>query len=1140
MIRVLVLTTSVLARSVTSISAPPIDFNQDIRPLLSSNCLICHGPDEEERAADLRFDTEEGSRADLGGYAAVVPGDADASELIARITTEDEDLRMPPEGKGRQFTDDEVALIRRWIEQGGEYDTHWSYQVPRRPALPSVKQTGWPRNEIDQFVLAELESAGMRPSAEADRLTLARRLALDLTGLPPTWEEATDFQSDPSHDAYETYVDSLLGKPSFGERWARVWLDLARYADSAGYADDPPRTIWAYRDYVIRSLNENKPFDQFTVEQIAGDLLPAPNEQQLIATAFHRNTMTNNEGGTNNEEFRNVAVVDRVNTTMAVWMGTTMACAQCHTHKYDPITHEEYFKFFAFFNQSEDADLKDERPLIQLFSDEQKSTRLRLQEKIRELDRALNHSTPQLEAAQTRWLGSLRKEPVWDVLRPVSVESKSRDFVVDDEGWIHGDGHKAVRDKYTLKFAIERDSFTGLRLDVSPRQAQNFVLSQLTAKFTPGGARKASDVRYVRIELPGDSKFLQLAEVQVFRDGKNLAVGAKAKQSSTYPGGEAERAIDGRTDGRFATGSVSHTKRENSPWLEIDLGEPQDIDRVVIWNRTDGGTSISRRLNEFELKLLDEHRRPVWSRAGNKAPSPSSDFVPGGPIDIRFAGAVADFVQKTFSASDVLQQKVDDAKGWAIGGGVHQKHELKLTVEYPQKLGNGELMVELNHASQFRNLLLDHFRIAITSDSAVTDWLGMTDEVRQIIRADRSRWTDRQKSKVASYYREITPLLSPIRRELADAKKQLAEMKPMTTVPVMRSVDETNRRPTHVQIRGNYQSLGQAVAEGTPAVFHPLPQDRPADRLSLAKWLTDDQNPLTPRVIANRHWEQLFGTGIVETSEEFGSQGELPSHPMLLDWLAVELRESGWDIKRLIKRIVMSATYRQSSVTSADAVAIDPQNRMLARGPRFRISAEMVRDQALSVGGLLSDKMFGPPVNPPQPELGLKAAFGGATDWKTSSGEDKYRRGIYTTWRRSSPYASMAQFDAPNRDVCTVRRIRTNTPLQALVTLNDPVYVEAAQALARLLCDASQRDDRRIRHAIRRVLIREPRDEEVRRLQNLLDDARDVFAGDMDAAIELATNPLGDLPPGAKADEYAAWTVVCNAILNLDEFLMKR
>lgn len=769
-----------------------IDFNRDIRPLLSNRCAACHGPDENERQAGLRLDTREGATEDLGGYAAIAAGEPEASALIERVTSDDPDLRMPPAGKGQPFSEAEIALLRNWIAQGATYDTHWSYTVPTRPVLPKVQQQSWPRNPIDYFILARLEAEGLSPSPEADRAVLARRVALDLTGLPPSWEEAQAFVNDPRADAYEHYVEAQLSKPAVGERWARVWLDLARYADSAGYADDPARTIWAFRDYVIRSLNANKPFDQFTIEQIAGDLLENPTEEQLIATAFHRNTMTNSEGGTNDEQFRNEAVVDRVNTTMAVWMGTTMACAQCHTHKFDPITHEEYFQFFAIFNQSADADLRDEAPLHNMWSEDQKRQRSELSARIAELQAQLQAS----EAANS----------------------------------------------------------------------------------------------------------------------------------------------------------------------EAEAGEAKEGE----------------------------------AKAGESA-----------------------------------------------------------------------------------------------------------------------------------------------KETLAALEKQLAEIKPVTTVPMMRELPADQQRVTKIQIRGNYLSTGDEVEAGVPAAFHPLPEGAPHNRLGIAKWLVDDRNPLTPRTIANRHWEQIFGIGIVETSEEFGSQGELPSHPELLDWLAVELRESGWDLKRLLRLLVTSAAYRQQSVVTAEMLERDPQNRLLARGPRFRISAEMVRDQALFVSGLLSDKMYGPPVRPPQPELGLKAAFGSATDWKTSEGADRYRRGIYTTWRRSNPYPSMVTFDAPNREVCLVRRMRTNTPLQALVTLNDPVYIEAAQALARRMA-AGETVDQQIALGVRRCLLREPRGEEVERLSQLYHEVRKELASAPEEARQLAEDPLGPLPAGFDPVDVAALTIVANALLNLDEMLMPR
>jgi mono/diheme cytochrome c family protein len=757
----------------TALAAEPaVDFNRDIRAILSNNCFQCHGPDEQERQGGsngLRLDLRDDALADLGGYAAIVPGNPAKSALWERITADDPDLQMPPPGSGKKLTAREREILRRWIESGANYARHWSYEPPVRPPVPPVTHAAWPRTPVDFFILSRLEREGLSPQPEADRSALARRLSLDLTGLPPTVAEADEFVHDARPDADQRYVDRLLKKDAYGEHWARLWLDLARYADSAGYADDPPRTIWAYRDYVIRAFNRNTPFDQFTIDQIAGDLLPEPTEDQLIATAFHRNTLTNNEGGTSDEEFRNVAIVDRVNTTFAVWMGTTITCAQCHSHKYDPITQTEFFQVFAILNQTADADRHDEAPLYELW-------------------------TP--EARQ----------------------------------------------------------------------------------------QKAS--------------------------------------------AEAE--------------------------LQALNAQPNDPPSAVI----------------------------------------------------------------------------------AI--------------------------------------------------------------------------------------------------ETARLRKRMDALKPYTTVPIQRELAANQRRKTQLQHRGNFLDLGPEVSPGVPAAFHPLPANQPLDRLALARWLVDRHNPLTARVLVNRLWEQLFGIGLVATSEEFGSQGEPPSHPELLDWLAVEFMDSGWDQQHLLKLLVHSAAYRQSSHVTPELFQRDPDNRLLARGPRFRMSAEMIRDQALAVSGLLSRKLYGPPTRPVQPKLGVNAAFGSAVDWQTSDGEDRHRRGLYTTWRRSNPYPSMATFDAPNREVCTLRRARTNTPLQALVTLNDPVYVEAAQALARQTLAAEGATADKAAFAFRTALIRPPTADETARLVDLWNRARSHLATNPAHAAKLSG---GD---GPAVVDLAAWTVVCNAVLNLDEMFMPR
>lgn len=810
---------------------PVIDFNRDIRPILSNRCAKCHGPDASQRKGGtdgLRLDTREGALADLGGYAAIVPGQPEKSALIARVTAADDDERMPPKEAGPRLTAREIDLLRAWIAQGAPYAVHWSYQPPRRPSVPAVRHGEWPRNPVDAFILQRLTREGLAPSPEAELTVLVRRVALDLTGLPPTPEELTRF----TQLGYEAAVDWYLASPRYGEHWAHVWLDLARYADSAGYADDPPRVIWPYRDWVIRTLNANPSLVDFTIDQLAGDLLPHPTQDQLIATAFHRNTLTNNEGGTNDEEFRNVAVVDRVNTTFAVWMGTTLACAQCHSHKYDPISQEEYFRVFAIFNNTEDADRKDESPTLPLFSSAQQAQRQAWQAEIEQLRQRLSQVSDELLAGQAAW----------------------------------------------------------------------------------------------EAEFPED-----------------------------------------------------------------------------------------------ELELL-------------------------------------------------------------------------------------------------------------VTPAAILD----------ILRLPREQRTPEQAQQLRQHYLAVAPARRADRRRLAQLEKQLAEMKPEATVPIMRELPPERRRTTRLQYRGNFLDLGPEVQPGTPACFPPLPPG-PADRLALARWLMSPDNPLTARVFANRFWEQLFGQGLVATSEEFGAQGELPSHPQLLDWLATELVRLNWDQKAFLRLLVTSATYRQSSRVSPALLARDPENRLLTRGPRVRHSAEMIRDQALAISGLLSTKMFGPPVRPPQPALGLSAAFGSAVDWQPSTGEDRYRRALYTTWRRSNPYPSMATFDAPNREVCTLRRSRTNTPLQALVTLNDPVYVEAAQAMARrLLYEATGPPPQRLAYAWLLALSRLPREEETAAMVQLYEQALATFRTDASAAAEMAGQEAGSPAAGTDLAERAAWTVVCNVILNLDELIFKR
>lgn len=935
-----------------SFSADKVDFTRDIRPILSGRCFKCHGPDEETRESGLRLDTHKGAISELdSGETGIVPKHPEKSSIIDRVTIDDPDLRMPPLSEGKGLTKQEIDLLKRWISEGAEYKVHWSFTPPVRPQLPRVSNPAWCNNAIDYFTLAHLDNEKRLPSPEADRYTLARRLSIDLIGLPPSIETVDEFVSDKSPDAYERYVDRLLASPAFGERWGRVWLDLARYADTSGYADDPPRVIWRYRDWVISALNDNMPFDQFTRDQLAGDLLNSPTDDQLIATAFHRNTMTNSEGGTDDEEFRTAAIVDRVNTTMQTWMGLTMACAQCHTHKYDPITQEDYFRVYAILNQTADADRRDESPTLDRYTSEQMTRREQLQSRIAEL-------------------------------------KKKRDALAEKE---------------------------------APAQTE-----------TPS---KELNTNIVRIVLPGKDKFLSLAEVQVFVGEENVARKGKAKQISTAYDGPAKLAIDGITNGHFFEAkSTTHTDKETNPWWEVDLGSAHRIEKVTIWNRNDA-PGIGQRLNGFEVILLDAKRNPLWASKIAKASDKATEIA--------------------------IPQSTD-----------------KFTKE--------------DKATLARHLVLQ------------------------------------------------SPELAKIETEIKNVEKQLAGIRPVRT-PIYQELPAEKQRKTFIQIRGNFLDLGQEVTAGFPDYFAKTEVKKPT-RKELADWITADTNPLTARVIVNRHWEQLFGIGLVDTSEDFGMQGNLPSHPQLLDWLAYEFQHGNgstgkWDVKQMLRTVVTSATYRQSSDASSELVAIDPMNRLLARGPRYRLSAERIRDQALFVSGLLSQKMLGPSVKPPRPNLGLRAAFGGSTDWSVSSGEDKYRRGLYTYWQRTIPYPSMDTFDAPSREVCTVRRIRTNTPLQALVTLNDPVFVEAAAGVAIRTMEAKSKLEDRIIYAFRLCVSRPPSKTELQTIKATYNKAFEYFQSHPELAINLANSHVNSTQ---NKSELAAWTLIGNILLNLDEALARR
>ena len=1004
--------------------AKPVSFVRDVRPILARNCFACHGPDEKHREAGLRLDTREGALAKVDGRQAVVPSNPDASELVKRIVSANGDELMPPKDSGKSLTPDQIDLLKRWVAEGANWGSHWSFEAPKRPEIPAVANSAWPANELDRFILARLEREGLAPSPVADRHTLARRVSLDLTGLPPDAAILARYLKDPSPDAYERLVDDLLQSPAFGERWARMWLDLARYADTKGYEKDLARTMWRYRDWVIDAFNSDMPYDQFTREQLAGDLLPQATVEQQLATAFHRNTMVNDEGGTDNEEFRIAAVKDRVDTTLQVWMGLTFGCAKCHNHKYDPVSQREYYQFYAYFNQTEDADDFDERPKIATPTREQSETLTRLRAEATALEQQRDAMTPELQAFAEEWAVKVAASRGWVVPVPSEMAAASGSTLKrQQDGSILAEAKSPAKETYTLTLPVEESRLTGLKLEALP-------------------------------------------------DG-------------SHPKGGVGRSPN---DGNFVLSAVKLSVRSGQSVREIE-----------------------------------------------------------------FTGAKADFSQSEYPVENSLKNTDLAKRGWAVSPQQAKSHAAVFTPAEPISLESGsELLVTLDHQFEFAypGFSLGRFRLSVTSDDNPSLDANVPESIVAIVRMPVANRSAAQQSELLKHVAAFAPSTQTARDQLAKVRQQLAMPLPQT--PILRELPAEKHRATKIHIRGNFLELGDPVEGAVPASFHSLPPGAPQNRLGIAAWLTSSDNPLTARVAVNRAWSQFFGAGLVESQEDFGSQGQPPTHPELLDWLAVEFMDplprtasspspvaTPWSFKRLCKLIVMSSTYRQSSAVSQELQERDRFNKLLARGPRFRMEAEMIRDNALAVSGLLSRKLYGPSVMPPQPE-GIWQSTYNTTRWETSKGEDRYRRGLYTFIKRTTPYPAMTTFDAPSRELCTVRRINTNTPLQALVTLNDPAFVEAAQALARrILKEAGPRLEDQLAKGLELALLRPADPREIEVLGKLFESRRSHYASNPEQAVKFATDPFGRIPDGVKPTELAALTAVCNVILNLDEFITR-
>jgi len=1038
--------------------AKPIDFNRQIRPILSDTCFTCHGPDAKRQQAGLRLDTKEGTFADRGGYQVIVPGNSADSRMFQRISAKKEPMRMPPPNAERNLTDNQVELIRLWIDQGAKWDTHWAYAPPERPSLPAVKNKRWAKNAIDTFILSRLETEGLKPSPEAERTTLLRRLSFDLTGLPPTTTELDAFLSDAAPDAYEKQVERLMASPHYGERMAMQWLDLSRYADTHGYHIDSHRDMWHWREWVIDALNRNMPFDQFTIEQLAGDLLPNPTLKQKLATGFNRNHMINFEGGAIPEEYQTEYVVDRVETTSTVWMATTMGCARCHDHKYDPIAQKDFYRFFAFFNRIPEKGLDGQagnaEPVLQIPSAQEEIRLTDLKQKIATLE-------SQMPEAEVRAL-----QGHWEKMRLVSLPPQQEGLVAHYE-------------------------FDGNLTDTSGlhQQAQT-VRGNIT--FGPGAIGKAAEFNGEAHLSFGNTGQFDWADPFALAFWLNKAGNKALSLIQKLEVNSGRRGYELTFDDSI---SVGDQRRGSHLLINLNHRWPEN--------------SIQVRTKERIRMGIVQHL--VLNYDGSGKAAGLKLYRDGQPYDLEVV-------------QDGLRGSIKNDAPLEIGN---------------QALGNG-------YRGQLDDLRI--YRRPLTDDEIES--LAVHHPIRETLSMDASKLPESQAKirsmKLEDYFLtyEVPEPYRKIYSRLKELRKQKAQLdKVVPTSMVMQEMGKP--RDTYILERGDYRNRGEKVSPGVPSNLPPLPVGAPQNRLGLARWLCDPSHPLTARVAVNRYWQMIFGHGIVKTSEDFGSQGEAPVHPELLDWLATEFVQTGWDVKRMIRLIVTSAAYRQASHVTPELVEKDPENRLLARGPRFRLPAEVVRDNALAVSGLLSGEIGGPSVSPYQPEglweeMGRPGDVFSAQTYSPSSGKDLYRRSMYTFWKRTVPPPSLATFDAPDREKCSARRSLTNTPLQALVLMNDPTYVEAARALAqRTLTEAGSDSVKRIQFAFRQATGRNPAPAEVQLLNDLLQQERAVYRQNKESAVSLLR--VGESPFDDKLNvsELAAWTTVASSILNLDETITK-
>ena len=994
-----------------SAAAREVDFVKDIQPILSERCYSCHGAKKQE--GQLRWDAREIALRGGEHGPVIVPGKSDQSKMILLVAGVDPENVMPK--KGERLSTEQVGLLRRWIDQGANWPEnasvkiadpreHWSFKAPVLPRVPAVKNAKWPRNELDRFVLARLEKENLKPSPEADRATLLRRLSLDLTGLPPTIAELDAFLADRSPEAYGKQVERLLASPHYGERWGRHWLDAARYADSNGFEKDLARSIWPYRDWVINALNRDLPFDQFAIEQLAGDLLPNATLEQKVATGFLRNSMLNEEGGVDPEQFRVESVIDRVDCVGKTFLGLTVNCAQCHNHKYDPISQKEYYQLFAFLNS-------DDEPDLEVPSAQQSAERAAILKKVAAMEDALLHGDAGVRARMAEWEKTMRELPRrWTVLEPESF------------------------------FAAVGTKLTKL--------GDNSLLA--TASSPPNSGYTVT----ARTRLKNITAF----RIETLRD---------ANLPSFGPG------------------------------------------------RSKNGNFV---LTEFSVD--------------------AAPMEGGGPTNrIALQHATADLAQTDFPVTSAIDGVSTNKTGWGIDAGPllrNRDHQAVFETKEGAGYEGGTIFTFSLQQSFGQQHTIGRFRIAVSTDDGPVMADPLTPQARAILAVAPEKRSPEQQRILFEVFRMTDPQLAGTNKKIDELMKTWPEA--ATTLVLMSRAEP---RETHIFKRGNFQKPGDAVAPGVPAVLHALPANAPLNRLTFARWIADRKNPMTPRVMVNRFWQEYFGRGLVMTAEDLGTQGEAPSHPELLDWLACTFMDGGWSMKAMHRLIVNSATYRQSSRVSPELYQRDQYNRLLAHGPRFRLEGEIVRDVALSAAGLLSGKVGGPPVYPPIPPGVLNLGYD-VMKWPTSAGEERYRRAMYTFWKRSVPYPALSIFDVPNADVACPRRLRSNTPLQALTTLNDTLFQEAAQAMAlRIYREGGTNEVERARFAFRLCTSRAPSATELQTVLGLYTEQINYFDGRTASALKVALADPKTVPEDLNLHSVAAWTMVSRVLLNLDEALTK-